>query len=69
MTGAQTVTAAGARVASVSGGDKRNAIAREAWAVVVLPAGAEAGARAVVAARAGELTAEYGSLEKVGVWL
>jgi len=56
----------GARLAALRGGDKRNAIAREASAALLVPGGApaEAAAAAVVAAAAAAYAQEYGTLEK-----
>ncbi|KAG1658662.1 hypothetical protein FOA52_007868 [Chlamydomonas sp. UWO 241] len=55
------------RIARVDGGDKRNAIAREASALLMLGGGAdgdaEQGLRAVVATLADKLRSEYGLLE------
>jgi len=59
-----TAAVPGARVAALSGGDKRNAIAREARATLLLAPGDVAAAQQVVAARLSEYVAEYGTLEK-----
>ena len=53
----------GLELASVSGGNKRNAIPREASAVVFLDPGLEAEARALVAARQKDLQAALGSFD------
>ena len=55
------------RVCSVSGGDKRNALAREATASIVLPEAETEAAAAALERLVGDLKAEYGLLEKVGV--
>lgn len=56
--------APGARLVALRGGDKRNAIPRDASADLLLPAGAElAAAEAAVAARLGALRAVYGGVE------
>lgn len=53
-----------ARLLSLGGGDKRNAIARDASAALLCAdAAAAEAARAAVAARAAELAEEYGTLE------
>lgn len=54
------------RVCSLSGGDKRNALAREAQASVILPQAETETAAAALERLVGELKAEYGLLEKVG---
>jgi dipeptidase D len=65
----------GARLAALRGGDKRNAIAREAVATVLLPAdvggNAKAEAQAVVTQCAEDFMREFGQVEKVrvaGMW-
>lgn len=65
---AQTLTALqaavpGVKVASMAGGDKRNAIPREAWVEILVPAGQEAAAQAAVEQRQQLLATEYGKLE------
>ena len=52
---------------SVSGGDKRNALAREATASIVLPEAETEAAAAALERLVGDLKAEYGLLEKVCV--
>ena len=54
----------GARIVSVQGGDKTNAIPREAFATLLLPPEAMADAQIAVAGRTESLRSEYGSLEK-----
>lgn len=55
--------APGARLVSVSGGDKRNAIPRECRASIILPQGQVDAFKSVVAQIASELKSEYGSKE------
>ncbi|CAK0786449.1 hypothetical protein CVIRNUC_009662 [Coccomyxa viridis] len=53
-----------ARLARISGGDKRNAIAREASAQIVVPAGEASAAAEAVNKQSQALAQEYGALEK-----
>jgi dipeptidase D len=53
----------GVKITSMAGGDKRNAIPREAWVDVLVPAGQEAAAQAAVAQRQQLLATEFGKLE------
>jgi dipeptidase D len=53
----------GARVSSIEGGNKRNAIPREASAVVNLPAGKEAEARRIVSEMNDTIRAEYSAVD------
>ena len=53
----------GARLVSVRGGDKTNAIPREAFATLLLPPEAMADAQIAVGARTAALQAEFGTLE------
>ena len=53
----------GARLVSVRGGDKTNAIPREAFATLLLPPAAMADAQIAVGARTAALQAEFGTLE------
>ena len=53
----------GAQLASLEGGNLRNAIPREAFAVVVVPGGAVDAVRQEVAALAGVIAAEYAAVE------
>ncbi|GAB4815754.1 hypothetical protein N2152v2_002800 [Parachlorella kessleri] len=54
----------GARLCSMQGGDKRNAIPRECTAIVAVPAAKVDRAHQLVSQRGGLLLAEYGHLEK-----
>ena len=54
----------GTRIVSLQGGDKTNAIPREAFATLLLPPEAMADAQIAVAERTESLRKEYGSLEK-----
>jgi dipeptidase D len=54
---------AGARLASLAGGDKRNAIARECAAVLAVPAAERDAAAAVVASVEADFRAEFGHRE------
>lgn len=54
----------GAKVVEVEGGDKPNAIAREARALLLVPQGQEAAVQAVVAQQLEGLHAQYGLFEK-----
>jgi len=56
--------APGSRVAALSAGDKRNAISREGWATLVVPAAERAAAEAAVAACHEQTRAEFGLVER-----
>lgn len=58
-------TAPEVRVCSFSGGDKRNALAREAGAFLVVPTDAASAVQSAVVRTLEELKGEYGLLEKV----
>lgn len=52
-----------ARLSEIGGGDKRNAIAREAMAVLIVPAGRAADAAKEAARQLANFRAEFGTLE------
>lgn len=54
------------KLVAIDGGDKHNAIPREASALLVVPAGAEAAVRQAVADARSAFVAEYGLLESKG---